>query len=223
LNRTEDLNVKVCEEFISSIGDACARCKALPPNQGEPKNKKTDLGSKQSRVVAMLRSPDGSTIAAMMKATGWQQHSVRGFLAGVVQLRSEKVDGERTYRVTGGDKEKSSPPGAAKTLRAPFLWAIGPAHPRRVAVDDHLVRAWSFSFLTSYSSAFWLAVIASIMFFTLYPSLLLHLIPQHIYDLLACSNGHRARALLSKQPAKFRRFFFRIRVLICWSHERIGC
>ena len=59
--------------------------------------------SKQSRVVAMLQSPAGVTITAMMKATGWQQHSVRGFLAGVVRkklklkLSSEKVDGTRVY------------------------------------------------------------------------------------------------------------------------------
>jgi hypothetical protein len=43
----------------------------------------------------------------MMKATGWQQHSVRGFLAGVVRkrlklkLHSTRVDGERIYRVAG--------------------------------------------------------------------------------------------------------------------------
>src|SRR5205085_5251916 len=63
--------------------------------------------SKQSRVIAMLRSSRGATIVAMMKATGWQQHSVRGFLAGVVRKRlklklgSEKVDGTRVYRIAG--------------------------------------------------------------------------------------------------------------------------
>ena len=68
----------------------------------------------------MLQSPAGATIAAMMKATGWQQHSVRGFLAGVVRKRlklklgSKKVDGERTYRITGRDKEKSGSRGASK-------------------------------------------------------------------------------------------------------------
>ena len=61
----------------------------------------------------MLRSPDGTTIAAMMKATGWQQHSVRGFLAGVVRkklklkLNSKKIDGTRVYRIEGGDGVKA--------------------------------------------------------------------------------------------------------------------
>jgi hypothetical protein len=56
----------------------------------------------------MLRSSDGATIAALTKATGWQPHSVRGFLAGVVRkrlkfdLRSAVVNGVRIYRITGG-------------------------------------------------------------------------------------------------------------------------
>ena len=79
---------------------------------GDPKTEKAETGSKQARVIAMLQSPAGATIAAMMKATGWQQHSVRGFLAGVVRKRlklklgSSKVDGTRVYRITSADGGK---------------------------------------------------------------------------------------------------------------------
>jgi hypothetical protein len=56
----------------------------------------------------MLRAPAGTTIAAIMTATEWQQHSVRGFLAGIIRkklglnLVSEQSDKGRIYRIKNG-------------------------------------------------------------------------------------------------------------------------
>ena len=60
--------------------------KAAAPN--EAISTKSHDNSKQTDVIDMLREPQGATISAIMQATGWQQHSVRGFFAGVVRKSS---------------------------------------------------------------------------------------------------------------------------------------
>lgn len=100
---------KVTKQITAQSGLATADAKSVQHTVRELKAEKTKSGSKQSRVLAMLCSPQGATILAMMQVMGWQQHSVRGFLAGVVRKRlklnltSEKVDGGRVYRITDGN------------------------------------------------------------------------------------------------------------------------
>lgn len=64
---------------------------------------KSKTPSKLDTVEALLLADGGASIAEMMAATGWQQHSVRGALAGALRKRglaitSDKVEGVRRYR-----------------------------------------------------------------------------------------------------------------------------
>ncbi len=75
-------------------------------------------GTKHDRVIAMLRTAAGATIASLVTATEWQKHSVRGFLAGVVRkklglnLVSEQTNKGRVYRIRDG---KASSAAAGRT------------------------------------------------------------------------------------------------------------
>jgi Protein of unknown function (DUF3489) len=77
--------------------------------------------TKHTRVIAMLRKPTGATIAAIMAVTDWQQHSVRGFLAGIVRkklglnLVSDQTDKGRVYRIKDG---RASPAVADRAQQA---------------------------------------------------------------------------------------------------------
>jgi Protein of unknown function (DUF3489) len=77
--------------------------------------------TKHARIIAMLRAPAGATINAFMTATEWQQHSVRGFLAGVVRkklglnLASELTDKGRVYRIKDGKASSAAADRAKRT------------------------------------------------------------------------------------------------------------
>src|SRR6202035_4626779 len=92
---------------------ASTRSAARTSSKSRPQPRSADLSpkvsarpdTKHARILAMLRTPAGATIAAIMTATEWQQHSVRGCLGGVVRkklglnLVSELTDKDRVYRI----------------------------------------------------------------------------------------------------------------------------
>ena len=72
----------------------------------ETKTPRTRDNSKQAQVIAMLKRPEGATIAQIMDATGWQAHTVRGTFAGAFKKKlglditsSKEAGGERVYHV----------------------------------------------------------------------------------------------------------------------------
>ena len=77
--------------------------------------------TKRDKVLVMLRSDRGATLEAMIKATGWQQHSVRGFLTSVVRKRlkldltSERLGKERIYRIKAARSSAAKAPVTRST------------------------------------------------------------------------------------------------------------
>jgi uncharacterized protein DUF3489 len=75
---------------------------AVPAKKAAP----PERGTKTAKILALLKRPAGASLQQLRKATGWQAHSVRGFLSGTLKKKmglrvtSTKVpDGDRTYRI----------------------------------------------------------------------------------------------------------------------------
>jgi hypothetical protein len=78
----------------------------VPPRRSkaaQPAGRQTKLAD----LIAMLREKRGASIDQLVKATGWQKHSVRGAISGALKKKlglkvvSEKTDAGRTYRIVG--------------------------------------------------------------------------------------------------------------------------
>ena len=85
-----------------------AAIKAVSVSTDEPaKTPRTCDSSKQAQVIAMLRRPEGATIAQICESTGWQQHTVRGTFAGSFKKKlglnitsTKDPRGKRVYKIT---------------------------------------------------------------------------------------------------------------------------
>jgi hypothetical protein len=82
--------------------------------QAQHVNKKRDAQSKLERIIGLLRQPGGATLSMLIEATGWQAHSVRGFLSGKLSkqlglsVESSRRDGERVYAVSAAGVARST-------------------------------------------------------------------------------------------------------------------
>lgn len=95
---------------LQRIWDAIQNLRPLPAKTKAKSNPLDERdGTKSARVITLLSRPTGATLSEIMAETGWQAHSVRGFISGQLtrrlglRIKSSKTGGERTYRIVKGE------------------------------------------------------------------------------------------------------------------------
>jgi hypothetical protein len=102
--RTVMANTKKSNKNVKRNNPTLKRDAEHGKKSPDAKNKKQGE-SKQATLIKLLKCPDGATIDEMAKATGWQRHSIRGMMSGVLKKRlglsiaSEKEERGRVYRI----------------------------------------------------------------------------------------------------------------------------
>jgi hypothetical protein len=98
--------MKKTSSHVASVRKEQPNKKSVPSPKADKKLRPGN-STKKAQIINLLEQPSGASLPALMKATGWQAHSVRGFISGTLKKRlglnvvsDATADGLRHYRIS---------------------------------------------------------------------------------------------------------------------------